>query len=61
VFNTFCQLGGAVAIALFGTLSSPNPDHIDQGLRLSLGSAAALLLHAALNRLRIRPRAEHAS
>lgn len=56
-FNTFRQVGGAVAIAVFGALIA-NPDHIDRGLRLSLGSAAALLLLAALNSLRIRPRAD---
>jgi DHA2 family methylenomycin A resistance protein-like MFS transporter len=57
VFNTFRQVGGAVAIAVFGALIA-NPDRIDLGLRLSLGSAALLLLLAALNSLRIRPRAE---
>lgn len=60
VFNTFRQVGGAVAIAVFGALIA-NPDTIDQGLRLSLGSAALLLLVAALNSLRIGPRAEGAS
>lgn len=59
VFNTFRQVGGAVAIAVFGALIA-NPDHIDRGLRLSLGSAALLLLLAALNSLRIRPRADDA-
>jgi DHA2 family methylenomycin A resistance protein-like MFS transporter len=59
VFNTFRQVGGAVAIAVFGALIA-NPDRTDQGLRLSLGSAALLLLLTALNSLRIRPRAEHA-
>jgi DHA2 family methylenomycin A resistance protein-like MFS transporter len=57
VFNTFRQVGGAVAIAVFGALIA-NPDHIDRGLRLSLGSAAALLLLAALNSLRMRPRTD---
>ncbi len=60
VFNTFRQVGGAVAIAIFGALIA-DPEHIDQGLRLSLGIAATLILLAALNSLRIRPRAEAAS
>jgi DHA2 family methylenomycin A resistance protein-like MFS transporter len=53
-------VGGAVAIAVFGALIA-NPDTIDQGLRLSLGIAAFLLLLAALNSLRIRPRADVAA
>jgi DHA2 family methylenomycin A resistance protein-like MFS transporter len=56
VFNTFRQVGGAVAIAVFGAFIA-SPDHIDRGLRLSLGTAAALLLLATLNSLRMRPRA----
>lgn len=59
VFNTFRQAGGAVAIAVFGALIA-DPDHFDPGLRLSLGIAATLLLLAALNSLRIQPRADHA-
>jgi len=55
VFNTFRQVGGAVAIAVFGALIA-DPDHIDRGLRLSLGIAAFLILLAALNSLRIQPR-----
>jgi DHA2 family methylenomycin A resistance protein-like MFS transporter len=54
VFNTFRQVGGAVAIAVFGALIA-TPDRVDQGLRLSLGIAAALLLLAAINSLRIQP------
>ncbi|CAI9409682.1 MFS transporter [Aestuariimicrobium sp. T2.26MG-19.2B] len=57
VFNTFRQVGGAVAIAVFGALIA-EPDHMVTGLRLSLGIAAALILLAALNSLRIRPRAQ---
>jgi DHA2 family methylenomycin A resistance protein-like MFS transporter len=56
VFNTFRQVGGAVAIAVFGALIA-NPDHVVQGMRVSLGIAAALLLLAALSSLRIQPRA----
>jgi MFS family permease len=52
VFNTFRQVGGAVAIAVFGALIA-NPDHVAQGLRLSLGIVATLLLLAALSSLRI--------
>jgi DHA2 family methylenomycin A resistance protein-like MFS transporter len=59
VFNTFRQVGGAVAIAVFGALIA-NPDRVDLGLRLSLGIAALLLLLAALNSLRIQPRAHNA-
>ena len=59
VFNTFRQVGGAVAIAVFGALIA-DPEHVDLGLRLSLGIAAALLALAALNSLRIRPRADTA-
>jgi len=56
VFNTFRQVGGAVAIAVFGALIA-NPDQVVSGLRVSLGIAAALLLLAALHSLRIQPRA----
>lgn len=55
VFNTFRQIGGAVAIAVFGALIA-NPDTFLTGLRISLASAAALLLLAALNSTRIQPR-----
>ncbi|MGW6278617.1 MFS transporter [Kribbella sp. NPDC055071] len=55
VFNTFRQIGGAVAIAVFGALIA-NPDTFLTGMQLSLGIAAALLLLAALNSTRIRPR-----
>lgn len=56
VFNTFRQVGGAVAIAVFGALIA-DPDQVVTGLRLSLGIAAALLLLAALSSLRIQARA----
>jgi DHA2 family methylenomycin A resistance protein-like MFS transporter len=55
VFNTFRQIGGAMAIAVFGALIA-NPDNFLAGLRISLGTAAALLLLAAVNSARIRPR-----
>jgi DHA2 family methylenomycin A resistance protein-like MFS transporter len=55
VFNTFRQVGGAVAIAVFGALIA-DPAHVVGGLRLSLGIAATLLLLAALSSLRIQPR-----
>ena len=58
VFNTFRQVGGAVAIAVFGALIA-DPDH---GRRRPADSAsaiaAALLLLAALSSLRIQPRAD---
>lgn len=60
VFNTFRQIGGAVAIAVFGALIA-DPDHVAAGLRLSLGIAAAGLLLAALSSLRIQPRATAAN
>ena len=52
VFNTFRQVGGAVAIAVFGALVA-GPAFVT-GLRTSLGAAAVLLLAAALSSLRIR-------
>jgi DHA2 family methylenomycin A resistance protein-like MFS transporter len=55
VFNTFRQVGGAVAIAVFGALIA-DPDRFLAGLTLSLGIAAALLLAAAASSLRIRRR-----
>ena len=57
VFNTFRQVGGAVAIAVFGALIA-DPDQVVSGLRLSLGIAAALLFLAALSSLRIQARAD---
>ncbi|MBP2416864.1 MFS transporter [Microlunatus capsulatus] len=55
VFNTFRQVGGAVAIAVFGALIA-DPDQVVPGLRLSLGIAAGLLVLAAVSSLRIPPR-----
>lgn len=55
VFNTLRQVGGAVAIAVFGALIA-DPGRVVFGLRLSLGIAAALLLLAALSSLRIHAR-----
>jgi DHA2 family methylenomycin A resistance protein-like MFS transporter len=55
VFNTFRQVGGAVAIAVFGALIA-DPDQVVTGLRLSLGIAATLLFLAALSSLRVHPR-----
>ncbi|GAA1518983.1 MFS transporter [Kribbella lupini] len=55
VFNTFRQVGGAVAIAVFGALIA-NPDSFLTGLRTSLAAAAVLLLLAAVNSTRIEPR-----
>jgi DHA2 family methylenomycin A resistance protein-like MFS transporter len=56
VFNTFRQIGGAVAIAVFGALIA-DPATFLTGLRISLGAAAALLFLVAVNSLRIPPRA----
>lgn len=57
VFNTFRQVGGAVAIAVFGALIA-DPEQVVTGLRLSLGIAGTLLVLAALSSLRIQPRSE---
>jgi DHA2 family methylenomycin A resistance protein-like MFS transporter len=56
VFNTFRQIGGAVAIAVFGALIA-HPETFLTGMRVSLAIAAVLLLVAAVSSLRIRPRA----
>ncbi len=56
VFNTSRQVGGAVAIAVFGALIA-TPDHVVSGLRLSLGIAATLVFLAAFTSFRIQPRA----
>ena len=53
VFNTFRQVGGAVAIAVFGALVA-DPDSFVAGLRVSFVAAATLLLLTALLSLRIR-------
>ena len=53
VFNTFRQVGGAVAIAVFGAFLA-NPDTFIQGMQLSFTIAAGALLAAALISLRIR-------
>ena len=60
VFNTFRQVGGAVAIAVFGALIA-DPDQVVSGLRVSLGIAATLLFLAALSSLRIQPRIDTAT
>ncbi|NAZ81565.1 MFS transporter [Kineococcus sp. R8] len=52
VFNTFRQIGGAVAIAVFGALIA-EPAGFLPGLRTSLLVCAALLLLTAVNSLRI--------
>ena len=48
VFNTFRQVGGAVAIAVFGALIA-DPGHLDRASELSLGIAAACLLVTGLS------------
>jgi MFS transporter, DHA2 family, methylenomycin A resistance protein len=53
VFNTFRQVGGAVAIAVFGAFVA-DPGSFVTGLRISFVVAAALLLATALLSLRIR-------
>ena len=56
VFNTFRQVGGAVAIAVFGALIAA-PGAFTTGLRTSLLVAALLLTVTAALSTRIRPRA----
>ena len=53
VFNTFRQVGGAVAIAVFGALVAV-PGAFVAGMRASLLIAAVLLTVTALSALRIR-------
>ena len=52
VFNTFRQIGGAVAVGVFGALIAV-PGGFAAGVRTSLVVAAALLLLTAVNSLRI--------
>jgi DHA2 family methylenomycin A resistance protein-like MFS transporter len=53
VFNTFRQVGGAVAIAVFGALIADR-SQFTVGLQTSLTIAAALMLATALISLRVR-------
>jgi DHA2 family methylenomycin A resistance protein-like MFS transporter len=53
VFNTFRQVGGAVAIAVFGTILASS-DHFVTALRISFSLAGALLLATAAISLRLR-------
>jgi DHA2 family methylenomycin A resistance protein-like MFS transporter len=55
VFNTFRQVGGAVAIAVFGSLIAGSTTFLP-GMRASLAIAAALLLGTALISLQVRSR-----
>lgn len=57
VFNTFRQVGGAVAIAIFGSLIADRT-HFVTGMQVSLTIAAAVLLATVLISLRIRPTRE---
>lgn len=47
MFNTSRQMGGALAVAVFGALIS-TPAGFRQGLRISLALAATIALLAAL-------------
>jgi DHA2 family methylenomycin A resistance protein-like MFS transporter len=53
VFNTFRQVGGAVAIAVFGSLIAGSPTFLP-GMQTSLVIAAAVLLATAIISLRVR-------
>jgi DHA2 family methylenomycin A resistance protein-like MFS transporter len=55
VFNTFRQVGGAVAIAVFGALVA-GPGGFVPGMQLSLIIAATIVITMALASLRIRAR-----
>jgi DHA2 family methylenomycin A resistance protein-like MFS transporter len=55
VFNTFRQLGGAVAIAVFGSLIAASKTFLP-GVRASLAIAAVLLLLTALISRQVRSR-----
>ena len=57
VFNTSRQVGGALAIAVFGTLVASRATFLP-GLRVSLLIAAGVVLAAAAVSVRIRPPAE---
>ena len=54
VFNTFRQVGGAMAIAIFGALIADRTQ-FTTGMQTSLTIAAALLLATVVISLRIRP------
>jgi DHA2 family methylenomycin A resistance protein-like MFS transporter len=54
VFNTFRQVGGAVAIAIFGALIADRTQ-FTAGLQISLSLAAALLVATVAISVRIRP------
>jgi DHA2 family methylenomycin A resistance protein-like MFS transporter len=56
VSNTFRQVWGAVAVAVFGSLIAGSPTFLP-GMRTSLAIAAALLLGTALLSLQVRTRA----
>jgi uncharacterized protein len=55
VLNTCRQLGGALAVAVFGALVAHRGDFLP-GMRVSLGIAALLLLATAAVSLSLRPR-----
>jgi MFS transporter, DHA2 family, methylenomycin A resistance protein len=57
VFNTSRQVGGALAIAVFGSLLA-NPAGFMHGVRTSLTIAAVVAVLAALAAARLRPIAE---
>ena len=58
VFNTFRQVGGAVAIAVFGAFIA-DADTFIRGMQLSFAIAAIALLAAGLLSLRIRTAPHH--
>jgi DHA2 family methylenomycin A resistance protein-like MFS transporter len=59
VLNTCRQLGGALAVAVFGALVA-TPERFLDGLRISLVVAAVLLLATAAASLQLKPKEVHA-
>jgi DHA2 family methylenomycin A resistance protein-like MFS transporter len=59
VLNTCRQLGGALAVAVFGALVAQRETFV-QGMQVSLVTAALLLLATALASLQLKPEEMHA-
>jgi DHA2 family methylenomycin A resistance protein-like MFS transporter len=59
VLNTCRQLGGALAVAVFGALVA-RPERFVQGMQVSLVIAAVLLLATAIASLQLKPEEVHA-
>ncbi len=55
VLNTCRQMGGALAVAVFGALAAHRETFV-QGMQVSLVIAAVLLLATAMATLQLKPR-----